>query len=206
MYLFILCFYQGDDVQFNVQIDGEPEVNWYKDDVQLQDVGRFVIVDQVEDQIFTFAIEDVVPEDEGQYRCVAENEAGKSESVAKLFVVDQEYPPEFTNEFQDNPYLVAHGDNLKLNVTVKGKPFPKLQWYRNDETLKSTKHFEISDSGRESSLVIRSATSEDCGVYKCEAISKLGKAVRKFQVNLKGKEYVIYICKILVTLSKGRVI
>ena len=176
----------GEDVQLSVQIEGEPEVNWYKDGTVLEDQGRYVIVDQIEDQVFTFAIEDVLPEDEGEYRCAAENEAGKSETIARLFVSDHEYPPEFTNEGQDEPYVVKEGEDLKFDVSVKGKPFPKVTWFKNDRSLQNTSHFDISENGREFSLGIRNVTLDDRGVYKCEATSKLGKATRKFQVNLEG--------------------
>ena len=171
-----------------MKIEGEPEVSWYKGDTLLVDEGRYVIVDQDEDQIFTLAIEDVLPEDEGEYRCVAENEAGKSECVAKLFVADREYPPEFTNEGQDEPYFVGKGDDLRLDVTLKGNPTPELTWFKDDKPLRSNLHFDISDDGNEHSLCIRNVTLDDKGLYKCEATSTLGKATRKFQVNLQGTE------------------
>ena len=161
-------------------------MSWYKEGTLLEDQGRYVIVDQIEDQIFTFAIEDILPEDEGEYRCVAVNEAGKSESVARLFVSDKEYPPEFTNESQDEPYVVQKGEGLKFDVTVKGKPFPKITWFKDEKPLQSNSHFDISENGRELSLDIRDISLEDRGVYTCEATSKLGKAVRKFQINLEG--------------------
>ena len=185
-----MVFFLGEDVQLSAQIEGEPEVSWYKDGVQLEDEGRYVIVDQIEDQIFTLAIEDVLPEDEGEYRCVAVNEAGKSESVARLYVGDKEYPPEFTSEVQDEPYVVKRGDDLKFDVTLKGKPFPKVTWFKNEKPLQSNSHFDISENGREFSLAIRDAAVDDRGVYKCEATSKLGKATRKFQVNFEGKVFV----------------
>ena len=183
---YLKLFYPGEDVLLTAQIEGEPEVSWYKDGILLEDQGRYVIVDQVEDQIFTFAIEDVLPGDEGEYRCVAENEAGKSESVAKVFVTDREYPPEFTNEGQDEPYFVKRGDDLKFDLIVKGKPFPKITWFKDDQPLQSSSHYDISENGRELSLGIRSVTLDDRGVYTCEATSKLGKATRKFQVNIEG--------------------
>lgn len=176
----------GEDVQLSVQVEGEPEVSWYKDGVLLEDEGRYVIVDQIEDQTFTFAIEDVLPEDEGEYQCVAVNEAGKSESAARLFVVNKEYPPEFTSEGQDEPFTVEKGTALKLDVTVKGKPFPKITWFKDDKPLQGDSHYDITENGREFSLGIKNVTLDDRGIYKCEAASKLGKARRKFQVNLEG--------------------
>ena len=169
-----------------VQVEGEPDVSWYKNDILLEDKGRYVIVDQDEDQIYTLAVEDVLLEDEGEYRCVGENEAGKSESVAKLFITEREYPPEFTNEGQDEPYFVKKGDDLTLSVALKGKPFPDVQWFK-DKPLRNTLHYDISENGNERSLCIRSITLDDRGVYKCEATSKLGKVTRKFQVNIEGR-------------------
>ena len=187
MHKYVKPFLSGEDVQFSVKIEGEPEVSWYKEGTLLEDQGRYVIVDQVEDQIFTFAIEDVLPEDEGEYRCVAENEAGKSESVGKLLVSDREYPPEFTNEGQDEPYIVKRGEDFKFNVVVKGKPFPEISWYKDDKPLQSDSHYEMSENGREFTLGIQGISLDDRGVYRCEATSRLGKATRKFQVNLEGR-------------------
>ena len=188
-----LIFSSGEDVQFTVKIEGEPTVNWYKGDKLLADEGRYVIVDEDEDQIFTLAIEDVLPDDEGEYRCVAENEAGKSESVAKLFVQDKEYLPEFTNEGQDEPYFANLGDDLRLDVSLKGKPSPEVKWFLDDKPLRSNFHYEISEDGSDHSLCIRSVTLDDKGLYKCEATSKLGKVTRKFQVNLQGKRGQTYL-------------
>ena len=185
----------GEDIQFTAQIEGEPDVSWYKGDVLLEDQGRYVIVDQDEDQIFTFAIEDVLPEDEGEYRCVAENEAGKSESVAKIFIAEKEYRPEFTNEGQDEPYFVKKGDDLTLSVTLKGKPIPEVLWFKDDKPLRSNFHYDITENNNERCLSIHSITLDDRGVYKCEVTSKLGKVTRKFQVNLEGKNGVISTCK-----------
>ena len=173
-----------------MKIEGEPEVSWYKGDTVLVDEGRYVIVDQHDEQIFTLAIEDVLPEDEGEYRCVAENEAGKSESVAKVFVTEREYPPEFTNEGQDEPYFVKRGDDAKLSVTLKGNPLPDVQWFVDDKPLKSNFHYEITEDGHERSLCLREVTLDDRGVYKCEATSTLGKVTRKFQINIEGKVWV----------------
>lgn len=183
-------------MQFFAQIEGEPDVSWYKGDTLLADEGRCVIVDQLDEQIFTLAIEDVLPEDQGEYRCVAVNEAGKSESVAKLSVTDKEYLPEFTNEGQDEPYLVKMGESLTLSVRLKGKPFPDVRWYKDDEPLESNLHYELCENEREYSLCVCDVRLDDRGIYKCEATSKLGKVTRKFQINIEGKVWLLY-CPVL---------
>ena len=121
---------------------------------------------------------------------MAENEAGKSESVSKLSVTDKNYPPEFTNEGQDEPYVVKKGEDLKLSVTLKGKPLPDVQWYKDDKPLRNNLHYEISEQEHERSLCIHEMTLDDRGIYKCEATSKMGKVTRKFQVNIEGNLYV----------------
>jgi hypothetical protein len=115
------------------------------------------------------------------------NEAGKSESVATVVVLDKEYPPEFTNEGQDEPYFVKKGDDLRLDVTLKGNPLPDVKWFVDDKPLVNNFHYDITDDGLEHSLCIRNVTREDRGVYKCVASSKLGKVTRKFQINIEGK-------------------
>lgn len=190
----LTLFCSGDDVQFTAKIEGEPEISWYKGNTLLADEGRYVIVDLEEDQIFTLAIEDLLPEDEGEYRCVAVNEAGKSESVAKLLVRDHEYPPEFTSDSHDEPYFANKGDDLRLDVTLKGKPSPDVKWFLDDKPLRNNIHYEMSEDGNQYSLCIRSVTFDDKGVYKCEASSDLGKVIRKFQVNLQGEKVCNLYC------------
>ena len=129
----------------------------------------------------------MLPEDEGEYRCVAENEAGKCESVGKLSVTEKNYPPEFTNEGQDEPHFVKKGGELKLSVALKGNPFPEVKWFKDDKPLSNDNHYKISEQESERSLCVPDATLDDRGVYKCEATSKMGKVTRKFQVNIEGK-------------------
>ena len=160
-------------------------MSWYKGEKVLVDEGRYVIVDEDEDQVFTLAIEDVLPEDEGEYRCVAKNEAGISESVAKL-TVDIKYSPKFVDPAQVEPYFAQKGSDHRLIVYVKGNPTPIVKWFLDGKPLPSNMHYEICEDGNEYSLCIHSITLDDQGEYSCEATSELGQAVRKFQVLLQG--------------------
>lgn len=83
---------QGETVSFDVCVSGQPDpiVEWFKDGKQLEDEGRFIIIDDVDDtkpELFSMVIEDCLPIDTGDYKCVAMNEAGKAYSTGGLVVL-----------------------------------------------------------------------------------------------------------------------
>ena len=86
---------EGETAQFDVSVGGQPEpvVEWFKDERQLEDQGRVVIVDDVDDdqpELFSLAIEDCRLVDTGIYKCIAMNEAGKVSCTCELVVLPNE--------------------------------------------------------------------------------------------------------------------
>lgn len=76
----------GDSVTFECQIDASPtpEIRWEKDGRIIQPSEDFHIFQ--EGSICRLKITEVFPEDDGEYVCVAYNEAGKVSTGAKLTV------------------------------------------------------------------------------------------------------------------------
>ena len=96
----------GDVVRFDVRITGDPEpmVEWFKDGKQLEDEGRVVIIDDVDDndkELFSLVIEGCQMEDSGTYKVVAMSEAGKTDSQCDLVVTRATVPPEFKDEIEE---------------------------------------------------------------------------------------------------------
>ena len=97
---------EGDAVRFDICVAGNPEpvVEWFKDGAQLEDKGDIVIIDDVDDQnkeLFCLLLENCKVSDAGEYRAVAMNEAGKSESACQVVVTRKAVPPEFAEEMEE---------------------------------------------------------------------------------------------------------
>jgi hypothetical protein len=77
----------GDDAVFEVHVPDQPELDWYKDGVIIEDEGRFVIEDPVEgDQLYRLTIEKCVPSDHGTYTCLITNDHGETKCSAQLVI------------------------------------------------------------------------------------------------------------------------
>lgn len=77
----------GDQVRFEAEIVGTPvpTITWYKDEQLIHPSDEFEIA-YSEENIASFYIHDVLPEDAGTYVVVAKNEMGTATSTAVLTV------------------------------------------------------------------------------------------------------------------------
>lgn len=74
----------------------------------------------------------------------------------------------------------SQGDDIRMAVSVKGYPVPEVSWYKDDlPVIESDKHITSHDDAT-SALMIKNVTSEDSGVYKCEAKSDQGSVAKRF--------------------------
>lgn len=112
----------GGDAVFEVCVAGEPELDWYKDGVFIEDEGRFVIEDPLEgEDLYRLTIEQCVPEDSGTYTCLIKNDQGETKCSAVLLIKGtplQEVvarPEKITEAFAstERPGLDSGGRSLK---------------------------------------------------------------------------------------------
>ena len=85
--MFELQLDEGDQVDFNCEVIGEPkpEIKWFYNGQELKQEGRYIIAD--EDTVHHLEITDIVPEDAGDYIVEAENTYGKATCSAQLQVI-----------------------------------------------------------------------------------------------------------------------
>lgn len=93
----------GGVAKFDIRVVGKPEpvVEWFKNGKQIEDQGRFVIIDEVDEQdkeLFSLVIEQCKPDDDSEYMVVAMNEAGKDTSTCHLFVTPKPITEDLTIE------------------------------------------------------------------------------------------------------------
>lgn len=179
---------EGDTASFEVLISGhpEPKVEWFRGTTKLENVGRLEIIDSRDENRFRLNIGNVNQDDIGMYKCVASNEVGKATCRADLNVKERLFAPEFSEEELDSPLTVTEGDEVTLRVTISGKPKPDVRWYKDGRIIRDSNRLDIRARGGEYSMTILRIKSDDCGVYKCEAKSKMGTVTRTFDVRVAG--------------------
>lgn len=62
-----------------------------------------------------------------------------------------------------------------------------IRWYRNNEPIKKTKYYEMSQSKGEALLRITECYQDDVAEYKCEATNPAGKATSVANLLLQRK-------------------
>ena len=179
---------EGEPAKFSVKVTGNPPpiIDWYKGKDKLEDKGHIEIVDDEDSGTYSLTINDTLLDDAGTYKCVAINEEGEVSCKAALAVKEVVTKPEFDSEQEAAPLKVGEGDVVSLSATVKGKPAPSVDWYKDDEKLRETSRLKMDAKDGEHSLVILESKPEDSGIYKCQAKSKGGKAEKTFDVDIKG--------------------
>ena len=200
----------GEEARFDVRVVGSPpsEVDWLKGKEKIKDEGRFVLIDDEEDELFSLVIEDAKPSDSGEYECIAFNELGEVSCKGNLVVEetiiapevaedaesalsvpeDITIAPEFAEEEESAPIIVEEGGDVTVSVNVKGQPIPEVEWSKDGKDLKASDRLEVAEINGKHTLLIKSATPEDSGIFKCQASSKGGVAERTFDVQVKGKD------------------
>lgn len=214
----------GDEARFDVRVIGSPppEVDWLKGKEGLEDEGRFLMVDDVEEDLFSLIIEDVQPGDSGEYKCVAFNEVGEvsckgnliveenliapqladeAQSAAPLLEVETIIAPEFAEEGESAPLVIEEGGDVSLSADVKGQPTPDVEWSKDGKEVKSSEHLDVGEMDGKHTLLIKGATPEDSGIYKCQASSKGGVAEKTFDVQVLGKDiFEVFFFYVLLAL------
>ena len=178
-----------DEGRFDVRVSGvpKPSVQWFKGTKKIEDDGKFLLIDvEEEEDLFSLIIDQVASDDVGTYTCKAANEAGEVSCKAELQLQEKMAAPEFADQEESGPITAQEGDDVTLNVTVKGKPSPQVEWYKDDKPLRKTSRLDVKARGDKFSLVILKVTPDDSGLYKCVASSKAGSVARTFEVNIEG--------------------
>lgn len=180
----------GQRARFDVLVFGvpPPEVDWLREGEKLGEAERFTFVDGEEEEgRFSLVIEDVKPEDGGNYECIAFSEEGEVFCKANLAVEETLVAPAFAEEAESAPILSEEGGDIHLNVELKkDQPEPKVEWLKDDKPVKLDEHLNVSVNEDAHKLEITKAVPEDSGLYTFKASSKAGSIERVFDVQISG--------------------
>lgn len=190
----------GNTVEFSVKYIGspEPKVKWYLDDEEVSEDDEGMDI-ETEPGSSLLVLEDIAPNDSGQYKCIITNIAGKAVTSAQLKVLDEgvkavptntqqvveAVPPPTEKEPSGKPPVflkelatvhVGEGDAVRLEVVVDGMPKPIVEWFVENEPVEEDEHTHIIQEGNKHALVIDGTVLDDEAEYKCVAINSFGKA------------------------------
>ncbi|VDO46957.1 unnamed protein product [Brugia timori] len=191
---------QNASSQFKCIVTGNPEpiASWFKDGKPLPNDARYQIISEGNERVLI--ISDTLPQDAGIYECVVKNSAGEARCKARLNIIlaktgkgaevgPRLEAPRFQSQIQ--PVVVAEGEPAQFKANYTGSPEPMIRWYRNNEPIKKTKYFEMSQGKGEAVLRITKCYQDDVAEYKCEATNPAGKATSVANLLLQPKSGVV---------------
>ncbi|XP_067373028.1 myosin light chain kinase, smooth muscle isoform X2 [Channa argus] len=72
---------------------------------------------------------------------------------------------------------VVEGSAARFDCKIEGYPDPEVVWYKDDQPIKETRHFQIDyDEDGNCSLVISEVSGDDDAKYTVKAVNSLGEA------------------------------
>ncbi|XP_061226041.1 myosin light chain kinase, smooth muscle isoform X3 [Neopsephotus bourkii] len=141
-----------------------------------------------EDGVAKLTVQDALPEDDGIYTCLAENNTGQASCSAQVTVkekksskntessqavkLNKNFAPIFHKGLTD--LKVMDGSQVIMTVEVSANPPPEIIWLHNGKEIQETEDFHFEKKGNEYSLYIQEVFPEDTGKYTCEAWNELG--------------------------------
>ncbi|XP_060131882.1 myosin light chain kinase, smooth muscle isoform X2 [Zootoca vivipara] len=119
-------------------------------------------------------------------------EAEDEAASALLEAVDEErshVKPYFSKTIQD--IEVVEGSAARFDCKIEGYPDPEVIWYKDDQSIKESRHFQIDyDEDGNCSLTISEVCGDDDAKYTCKAVNSLGEitCTAELIVETMGKE------------------
>ncbi|KAB5577114.1 hypothetical protein PHYPO_G00206230 [Pangasianodon hypophthalmus] len=196
---------QGGTARLEGKVRGspEPQVCWFRNGKVVIAGGRYSM-EQSARGTFSLVVEGVQKDDAGPYTCEAINDAGTRQITVDIIVEDNavkkyslpsaskpggrlglpavenrpsiwgESPPKFVTK-PSRLYLKI-GQTGKFSVKITGRPQPQIQWFKGDDELQSSDHYNMFERSGLHFLEIRFAHAEDAGIYTCLLANSAGKA------------------------------
>ncbi|XP_071560873.1 uncharacterized protein [Temnothorax nylanderi] len=163
-----------------------PTVQWYKNDVNIDNSPDYVITFNNGEAVLKF--DEVFLEDKASYTCKATNQWGQSSTTASLDVK----PAQISAK---KPYFVVPlsnamaraGQRVKLECEANGDPVPELIWTHDGKLIEESKYHKIETDGARTCLIITEAFPKDAGSYTVTASNEIGKATVACTVSVKGR-------------------
>ncbi|XP_063471746.1 myosin-binding protein C, fast-type isoform X9 [Symphalangus syndactylus] len=158
---------------------------WYKNGIEVRPSKRITISHV--GRFHKLVIDDVRPEDEGDYMFVPDGYALSLSAKLNFLEIKVEYVPkqeppkihlDCSGKTSENTIVVVAGNKLRLDVSITGEPPPVATWLKGDEVFTTTEgRTRIEKRVDCSSFVIESAEREDEGRYTIKVTNPVGEDV-----------------------------
>ncbi|GLH11531.1 Titin, partial [Gryllus bimaculatus] len=184
----------GESLLLNCSVTGDPEpqVTWSKNG---QPLSSSDIVDlKYKGGVASLSINEVFPEDEGEYCCEATNSIGAVKTKCKLTVKPMDSavrgskskggdkPPKIVSHLQSA--FVKDGEPVTLSCRIIGAEKFDVVWLHNNKEIKPSKDFEYTNEANIYKLNIAEIFPEDSGTYTCEAFNDAGESFSSCTLNV----------------------
>lgn len=135
---------EGQSIEFSCKILGKPAptVQWYKSD-KLIKPSKYFQMSRTADE-YTLRISEAFPEDEGDYKCVAYNSAGRVTVAAKLKVAQPDQADSLPSLTPLRDIVVFEGQPAQFKTQITGKAKPTIQWLREGALIPVTPDFQVN--------------------------------------------------------------
>ncbi|NP_001360633.1 Ig-like domain-containing protein [Caenorhabditis elegans] len=141
-----------------------PEISWFLDGKPILEMPG-VTYKQGD---LSLRIDNIKPNQEGRYTCVAENKAGRAEQDTYVEISE---PPRVV--MASEVMRVVEGRQTTIRCEVFGNPEPVVNWLKDGEPYTSDL---LQFSTKLSYLHLRETTLADGGTYTCIATNKAGES------------------------------
>ncbi|XP_028979564.2 myosin binding protein Ca isoform X8 [Esox lucius] len=173
----------SEQAVFKCEVSDEKVVGkWFKDGVEVQ-ASKRIKMSHI-GRIHKLTIDDVKPQDEGNYTFVPEgyalNLSAKLNFIEiKIDYVPRQDPPKIhldtSGTGNKNTIIVVAGNKLRLDVEVTGEPAPSVCWKKGDTVISEAEgRVRVETRNLLSSFVIEGAERADEGRYTITVTNPAG--------------------------------
>uniref|UniRef100_A0AAR5PMN7 Down syndrome cell adhesion molecule-like protein Dscam2 n=1 Tax=Dendroctonus ponderosae TaxID=77166 RepID=A0AAR5PMN7_DENPD len=173
----------GRPAVFTCKFEGNPikTVSWLKDGSKMEHTDAVLRIDAVR------------KEDKGMYQCFIRNDQESAEATGELKLGGRFEPPQIRHAF--NEETVQPGNSVFLKCIASGNPTPEITWELYGRRLSNNDRFQIGqyvtvNGDIVSHLNITGIHTNDGGLYRCNANSKVGSADHSARINVYGLPFV----------------
>ncbi|XP_043915402.1 myosin-binding protein C, fast-type [Protopterus annectens] len=147
---------------------------WFKNGVEIHASKRITMVHK--GRFHKLVIDDVHPEDEGDYTFIPDGYALSLSAKLNFLEIKIEYVPRqeppkihldtLGSVVSQNTIILVAGNKIRLDVPITGEPAPTVAWSKADKAVTATEGRVRLDNRKDvSSFVIETAEREDEGKY-----------------------------------------
>lgn len=164
----------SDQAVFKCEVSDEKVTGkWYRNGVEVKPSKRIHITHN--GRFHKLVIDDVKPEDEGDYTFIPDGYALSLSAKLNFLEIKVEYVPkqeppkihlDCSGQSSENTIVVVAGNKVRLDVPISGEPAPTVTWKRGDQLFTETEgRVHVDTKPTLSSFVIESAERSDEGKY-----------------------------------------